>query len=169
MNSFLVMTVLGADRPGLVRSLADLVADHGGNWLDSRMARLAGQFAGIVRVECANDQVDSLLAALEALGSQGLTVQAVREEATETPATQHTITVEVMGNDRPGIVKELAAAIVSAGGNVEELATGLESAPMSGQLMFRAQVLISLKEGLETRQLVTAIESLGGDLTVDIT
>jgi len=168
MNSFLVMTVLGADRPGLVRSLADLVAGHGGNWLDSRMARLAGQFAGIVRVECANDQVDSLLAALEALGSQGLTVQAVREEATET-ATQQTITVEVMGNDRPGIVKELAAAIVSAGGNVEELATGLESAPMSGQLMFRAQVLISLAEGLETRQLVTAIESLGGDLTVDIT
>jgi len=168
MNSFLVMTVLGADRPGLVRSLADLVAGHGGNWLDSRMARLAGQFAGIVRVECANDQVDSLLAALEALGSEGLTVQAVREEATEI-ATQHTITVEVMGNDRPGIVKELAVAIVSAGGNVEELVTGLESAPMSGQLMFRAQVLISLAEGLETQQLVTAIESLGGDLTVDIT
>ena len=168
MNSFLVMTVLGADRPGLVRSLADLVADHGGNWLDSRMARLAGQFAGIVRVECANDQVDSLLAALAALGSEGLTVQAVREEATEI-STQHTITVEVMGNDRPGIVKELAAAIVSAGGNVEELVTGLESAPMSGQLMFRAQVLISLAEGLETQQLVTAIESLGGDLTVDIT
>jgi len=168
MNSFLVMTVLGADRPGLVRSLADLVADHGGNWLDSRMARLAGQFAGIVRVECANDQVDSLLAALEALRSEGLTVQAVREEATES-VTQHTITVEVMGNDRPGIVKELASAIVNAGGNVEELATGLESAPMSGQLMFRAQVLISLAEGLETQRLVTAIESLGGDLTVDIT
>jgi len=168
MNSFLVMTVLGADRPGLVRSLADLVAGHGGNWLDSRMARLAGQFAGIVRVECANDQVNSLLAALEALGSEGLTVQAVREEATEI-ATQHTITVEVIGNDRPGIVKELAVAIISAGGNVEELVTGLESAPMSGQLMFRAQVLISLAEGLETQQLVTAIESLGGDLTVDIT
>ena len=46
MKSYLVMTVLGNDRPGLVRSLADTVASHGGNWLESRMARLAGQFPG---------------------------------------------------------------------------------------------------------------------------
>jgi len=169
MNSFLVMTVLGTDRPGVVRALAGVVESHGGNWLDSRMARLAGQFAGIVRVECATAKVDHLLAALRDLEADGLTIQAVREAASQPECTKPTLTVEVMGNDRPGIVKELSSAIVNAGGNVEELATGLESAPMTGHPMFRAQVLISLSEGTDTEELISAIEGLGGDLTVDIT
>src|SRR4051812_3506563 len=40
----LVMTIIGPDRPGLVELLASLVAEHGGNWLESRMSHLAGQF-----------------------------------------------------------------------------------------------------------------------------
>ena len=77
--------------------------------------------------------------------------------------------MDVVGNDRPGIVRELSAAIASAGGNVEELTTGLESAPMSGQPMFRAHGVISIPENAETSALTAAIESLGDDLTVDIT
>jgi len=167
MTHSLVMTVLGQDQPGLVRALSDTVAEHGGNWLESRMARLAGQFAGIVRVECPAAVAEDLLKSLRSLESRGLTIQAVREEAVDS-STRHTVTVEVLGNDRPGIVRELAAAIAQAGGNVEELVTGLESAAMSGQPLFRARGVISLAEGAESGDLINAIESLGGDLTVDI-
>ncbi|MDP3851837.1 MAG: ACT domain-containing protein [Luteolibacter sp.] len=167
MQSYLVMTVLGSDRPGLVRSLADTVAKHGGNWLESRMARMAGQFAGIVRIECPGTAVDGLLDELKSPGIPGLTVQAVRESAQDVP-NRHTLGVEVVGNDRPGIVRELTAAIAGAGGNVEELTTGLESAPMSGHPMFRARGVISIPENAEPAVLTAAIESLGGDLTVDI-
>lgn len=161
------MTVLGSDRPGLVNSLADTVARHGGNWLESRMARLAGQFAGIVRIECPSEAADGLLAELQTPGIHGLTVQAVRE-AVEPAVKRRTIVVDVVGNDRPGIVRELSSAIATAGGNVEELTTGLESAPMSGHPMFRAHGVISIPENAETSVLTQAIESLGGDLTVDI-
>jgi glycine cleavage system regulatory protein len=167
MKSYLIMTVLGSDRPGLVNSLADTVARHGGNWLESRMARLAGQFAGIVRIECPTDCVDGLMRELQSPGISGLTVQAVRE-AVETPVKRRTLIVDVVGNDRPGIVRELASAIANAGGNVEELTTGLESAPMSGHPMFRAHGVISIPENSETDSLIRAIESLGGDLTVDV-
>lgn len=167
MKSYLIMTVLGSDRPGLVNSLADTVARHGGNWLESRMARLAGQFAGIVRIECPTDNVDGLMQELQSPGISGLTVQAVRE-AVETPVNRRTLIVDVVGNDRPGIVRELASAIANAGGNVEELTTGLESAPMSGHPMFRAHGVISIPENSETDSLIRAIESLGGDLTVDV-
>jgi glycine cleavage system regulatory protein len=151
----------------LVSSLADTVARHGGNWLESRMARLAGQFAGIVRIECPATAVDALLRELRTPGIAGLTVQAAREAAVEMPA-RRTLTVEVVGNDRPGIVRELSAAIAGAGGNVEELTTGLESAPMSGHPMFRARGVISIPENTPPDELTSAIESLGGDLTVDI-
>jgi glycine cleavage system regulatory protein len=168
MKSYLVMTVLGNDRPGLVNSLADTVASHGGNWLESRMARLAGQFAGIVRIECPSETADALINELQTPGNSGLTILAVRQQAQE-PLPRRTLAVEVVGNDRPGIVRELSAAVASAGGNIEELTTGLESAPMSGQPMFRAHGVISIPENAEPAALTAAIESLGNDLTVDIT
>ncbi|MES2924256.1 MAG: ACT domain-containing protein [Verrucomicrobiota bacterium] len=168
MNCYLIMTVLGNDRPGLVSTLADTVASHGGNWLESRMARLAGQFAGIARIECPAETVDALIAELQSPGhSGGLTVLAVREDVVE-PAARRTLIVDVVGNDRPGIVRELSAAVAKAGGNIEELTTGLESAPMSGHPMFRAHGVVSIPEDTETEVLIAAIESLGGDLTVDL-
>lgn len=167
MKTYLVMTVLGNDRPGLVSSLADIVASHGGNWLESRMARLAGQFAGIVRIECAPDSVDALIRELQTPGSSGLTITAVREQEDELVA-RRTLIVDVVGNDRPGIVRELSAAVANAGGNIEELTTGLESAPMSGHPMFRAHGVVSIPENTETEVLIAAIECLGGDLTVDV-
>jgi len=167
MHCYLIMTVLGEDRPGLVRNLAETVAQHGGNWLESRMARLAGQFAGIVRIECPSESVDELLRELESPGVPGLVVNAVREPAVEA-AARRTVCVDVVGNDRPGIVRDLTGAIAGAGANVEELTTGLESAPMSGHPMFRAKGVVSILEDADVSVLTTAIESLGGDLTVDI-
>ncbi|MEO0415151.1 MAG: ACT domain-containing protein, partial [Verrucomicrobiota bacterium] len=49
MKSFFVH-VVGTDRPGLVEELSRAVAAAGGNWEESRLARLHGQFAGVVRV-----------------------------------------------------------------------------------------------------------------------
>jgi glycine cleavage system regulatory protein len=167
MPTSLIMTVLGPDRPGLVRALADVVKEHDGSWLESRMTRLAGQFAGVVRVECPAEKASTLAAALTALNTLGLTVQTILE-ATGPAPQRTTLRVEVTGNDRPGIVSDLTAAIASAGGNVEELVTGLESAPMSGHPLFRASGVVSLPTEADTGLLVTAIERLSGDLTVDV-
>ncbi len=167
MKTYLVMTVLGPDRPGLVRALSSKIADLGGNWLESRMARLAGQFAGILRVECAEADADRIIDELKGFEAEGLSVIAVREKATDSPALR-TLTIDIVGNDRPGIVRQLAAAIAGAGGNVEELVTGLESAAMSGQPLFRAHGEISLPEGADEAALVAAIEKLGTDLSVDV-
>ena len=172
MHTYLIMTILGSDRPGLVNSLAETVARHGGNWLECRMTRLAGQFAGIVRVECPHDHVDALLQELQCPSGDpahaGLTVQAARESI-ETPRTQRTIDVEVVGNDRPGIVREITAAIASSGGNIEEISTNLESAPMSGHPIFRAKSTVSIPESIAIGNITEAIENLGGDLSVDVT
>lgn len=167
MKSNLVMTVLGPDRPGLVQSLSSVVADHGGNWLESRMARMAGQFAGILRVECPETEAEGLVAALKTLEKDGISIQFAREQSGDTPARQ-TISIDVVGNDRPGIVRQLAAAISGAGGNVEELVTGLESAAMSGHPIFRASGTVALPEGAAVEAIVAAIEKLSPDLSVEV-
>jgi glycine cleavage system regulatory protein len=167
MKSCLVMTLLGPDRPGLVRSLSSAVVDHGGNWLESRMARLAGHFAGILRVECPPEMVEALVATLRGFAKDGLSVQTVVEQAGDR-GDRKQWHIDVVGNDRPGIVKQLATAIVGAGGNVEELITGLESAAMSGHPIFRARGVVSLPQDADEQAMVSAIEHLGPDLAVEI-
>lgn len=167
MRVSIVMTVLAEDRPGLVRTLSETIATHGGSWQESRMARLAGQFAGILRVECPEAEADPLLASLARLESQGLAVQARRERNTTATAGE-SFALDVVGNDRPGIVRALSAAIAAAGANVEELSTALESAPMSGHPIFHATGRVSLAANADPSELIAAIENLGPDLSVSV-
>ena len=70
----LVMTVIGRDRPGLVEAIASLVVEHHGNWLESRMCRLGGEFAGILRIQLPAENEPELLLALRKLEEQGINI-----------------------------------------------------------------------------------------------
>ena len=109
MQRSLVMTVIGDDRPGLVETVARVVALHGGNWLESRMSRLGGQFAGIVHVEVPEPQETTLISALRGLSSQGLAV-AVHADQPNTPSSNPVTVLELIGQDRPGIVQQISEA-----------------------------------------------------------
>jgi len=70
----LVLTVIAADKPGVVERIAQCIASFGGNWLESRMAHMAGQFAGILRVSVPVENRQALIAALEDLSTHGIRV-----------------------------------------------------------------------------------------------
>src|SRR6516225_10124384 len=131
MQRMLVMTVIGQDRPGLVESVAGLVAEHDGNWLESRMSRLGGQFAGILRVEVPTVKEPALIEALKGLGSRGLTVVAHTDPAKASAPAGRLSVVEIVGQDRPGIVRQISHALAEYGVNFEELRTECASAAMS--------------------------------------
>ena len=111
----LVMTILGADRPGVVESVAEIVNEHGANWLESRMAHLAGQFAGIVHVEVNPGKVDALIEALRSLDQQGLTVIVQAEAGQETHDSFAPLQLEVVGSDQPGPCTSRTATASSRG------------------------------------------------------
>src|SRR3954471_3844392 len=130
----LILTVVGPDRPGLVRALSEAVASRGGSWLESRMARLAGQFAGIVLVEAP----EALFEDLRGLEREGLriTVQP-GTPGPGVPATAPRLALEVVGNDRPGIVRDISQVLAASGVNIEELTTGVASGSFSGEALFQ--------------------------------
>jgi len=165
MNACVVMTVLAPDRTGIVQTLSQTVADHDGNWLESRMARLAGQFAGILKIEISEEKAASLIAALERL--EGMSIHATVEGEDVAPSRQH-LNLDVVGNDRPGIVKAISASIAGAGANLEDLQTALESAPMSGHPIFHAKGIVSLPDDLAPGILIESIEAVGEDLNVTV-
>lgn len=168
MQRALVMTVIGRDRPGLVDSVASLVAGHGGNWLESRMSRLGGHFAGILRVEAPAEQVGPLTAALTSLASQGLTVVVHADEVQPVPPPARLGALEVVGQDRPGIVRQISHVLASYGVNVEELHTECASAAMSGELHFKARAKLSIPAGCDVAAMRQKLEKIAGDLIVDI-
>src|SRR4029453_18040843 len=119
----LVLTLLGPDRPGLVELLAGVIAAHGGNWLESRMSHLAGEFAGILRAELPPDKVPAALAALAALESRGLKVYAEAAQGPDRGAGDRSMDLELVGLDRPGIVPQISQLLAASAVNRRETGT----------------------------------------------
>jgi len=162
----LVMTIIGPDRTGLVESVARAVADHGGNWLESRMCRLGGEFAGILRIEIPAEKKSALLAALQKISGLNVTVRA--DEKKNSPGNSRQTKLEIVGHDRPGIVREISAALARAGVNVEEFFSEIASAPMSGETLFKASARLQLPEGCNLAALKKDLEKIAADLLVDV-
>ena len=165
MPDSFVMTVIGPDRAGLVEQLAKTVATHQGSWLESRMAHLAGHFAGLLRIECPGEESARLVKALNKL--EGLTVH-IAGELEEQHDQKATLRFDVVGNDRPGIVQQVSSALVSAGGNVEELNSNLDSAPHAGHPVFHATGTVTVGKDCDEATLRRALEALGPDLSVSL-
>ncbi len=175
----LVLTLIGTDRPGLVEAVAQTVADRGGNWLESRMIHLAGKFAGILRVEVPLGQADALARALEGLVATGLRVVAASSERAApsagaalaggaTPAEGRVMDLELIGLDRPGLVREISQLLARYEVNVEELTTDRTSAPMSGEALFRANARVKVPAHIDAAHLRANLERLASDLTIEI-
>ncbi|WP_341521600.1 ACT domain-containing protein [Pseudomonas sp. G.S.17] len=162
-----VVTVVAPDKPGQVERIADCIAQHGGNWLESRMSRMAGQFAGIVRVQVPADNREELKSALQALAEQDIRVL-FAESSTEPLVGWKSIGMELVGNDRPGIVRDITGLLTKLGVNVEKLVTEVNPAPMSSEPLFHAEAILGVPLTLSLDLLQERLETLADDLMVDL-
>lgn len=169
MRTTLLLTAIGTDKTGLVESLAKRIAAAGGNWEESRLARLGGQFAGIVLVTVDNAKTDALVASLRELEASGLVVTARPVASPGTAASGQHVRLTVTGGDRPGIVRDVSRILAERGVNVEELESSMGSAPMSGEALFVARARLLVPSALDLHTLRTALEGLGNELMVDLT
>jgi glycine cleavage system regulatory protein len=169
MTTPLVLTFVGNDRPGLVSEVSQAVAAHGGTWLESRSARLAGKFAGILLVRIPDENVIPLESALAKLSPSGLRVSIDRSAASEPEKPVRLVKLDIVGNERPGIVRDVAQALARLGVNIEEFASGLKGEPFTGVQMFHASACLSAPEGLALEDLRKALEKLAAEIMVDLT
>lgn len=163
----LVLTVLAADKAGQVERVAQCIAEHNGNWLESRMARMAGQFAGILRVAVPPERYDELIVALQGLDTHGIRVL-VAESGVQPGGEWRPVTLELTGNDRAGIVRDITHVLAAAGVNLEKLSTDVQPAPMSGEPLFSAQAHLAVPLSLTLDDLQARLEGLADELMVDL-
>ncbi|MDB6442308.1 MULTISPECIES: glycine cleavage system protein R [Pseudomonas] len=163
----LVITVFAPDRPGQVERIADCIAAHGGNWLESRMSRLAGQFAGILRISAPAESQEALIEALQGLSVNGIRVL-IAESTVEQSCDWKPIAMELVGNDRPGIVRDITRLLSEQGVNVERLVTHVGPAPMSSELLFHAEAILGVPLTLSLDTLQERLETLADELMVEL-
>ncbi|KZN13907.1 glycine cleavage system protein R [Marinomonas sp. TW1] len=166
MSQHLVLSFIGEDKPGIVECLSDVIARHQGNWLESRMAHLADKFAGILTVSVPPAEQQGLIEALQGLVSLGLHVTV--ETAVAKAAEGSTLSLSVVGNDRAGIVKEVSQVLHSLMVNVKELTTSCEPAPMSSEMLFKTDMVLSVPANLPLTELEVALENISSDLMVEL-
>ena len=169
MAHALILTVLGKDRPGLVGALADLINQYGGSWDESRMARLAGHFAGVVQVHLPEHQAHGFIDELPTLLEHGLTVTVVDSDWSLADVDhRESWRLELVSQDRPGIVRDISSRLAALGVNVQDLRTIIEHAPMTGERLFRAEAELTPPPNADFEQIRTTLEQLADEMMIDL-
>lgn len=168
MTASLVMTAIGPDRPGLVNLVSDVASRHGASWAASRMASLAGQFAGMVQLEVPEENAGALERELRELGSADLQVVVRRSARAGLPAPVRLVRLELVGHDRPGIVRELSGNLARCGVSIDELETAVVSGAMSGGHLFKVKAVLAVPGSLADAELRRALEALANEMMVDL-
>ena len=168
MNKSIVLTVIAKDQPGIIQTVSGVLAKHGGSWSQSSMSTLAGQFAGILLATVPEKEASRCLEDLRGLESKGLHVIAHRssETGTETDANQYEL--ELMGNDRPGIIHDITSILANHGINVKDLETVVEGAAMGGGDLFKAWIRLEVPPAADIDKLESELEDTANELMVDI-
>jgi glycine cleavage system regulatory protein len=165
----LVLTVIGDDRPGLVDALSGVIADHGGNWEQSRMAHLANKFAGILLVQIADARAEALVEALNQLQTDDLLhITAEASTAESAGGGYRILQLELVGQDHPGIVHDIAHTLAQRDISIEELSSETRSASMAGGELFHASARLRVPELLTRVDLQGILEALADELMVDV-
>ena len=170
-NEKIIITLFAKDRPGVIRELSDTVLANKGNWLESSLSRLCGQFAGIVHLEIATEDKAALLDSFEKLAQTGIniTVQSFQDVDLNAESDSfEALQILVEANDRPGIVEEIATALADEDINIENMDTECESASMAGYNLFRAHMFLALPQDMSEDQLEQILENVSDDLMVSV-
>lgn len=168
MQSHLVFTVIAQDRPGLVERLAEAIAEAGGNWVESSMARLGGEFAGIVSVEIENEAIEHLHEHFDSLLKDGIAITLrsdVRQAEVPAGASAH---LDLVSQDHSGILRQISHVLTEHGVSIEHLETEVAAGSMSGERLFKASADLRLPKGLAPAALSEALQATAADMMADV-
>src|ERR1700761_6464602 len=167
MNQTIILTVVGSDRPGLTQAIADAVFEAGGNWLESHLSRIGGKYVGSVLVDVPAERLGALEDAARGIDAIGIKIDLVSPTERSERGGQPLV-IEIVGQDRPGIVRTVTTVLAGLDVNIEAFTTAIEGSAWSGAPLFRAKADLLIPAGLAIREVREALESISGEIMVDV-
>jgi glycine cleavage system regulatory protein len=132
------------------------------------MSHLAGKFAGVLLISVPEEQVKALSSALQALQSDTFHIQIEKSDLTQATAPTKTLSLELLGQDRPGIIQDITEQLAHLNVNIEELESQVKEASMSGGTLFCAQLKLGLPQGISPETVQDTLESMSDQFMVDL-
>jgi len=164
-----VVTAIGADRPGIVAAVTGVLVDQRCNLEDTSMTILGGHFAMMLVVDVPADlAADELEAALGAVTDRfGLVVAArpIFDVGRGAEAQGEEWEVSVYGADRPGIVHQVTALLAERGVNVVDLTTRVIGDP--DRPVYAMLLGVTVPPGTDMDALGEDLRSVAGELGVE--
>ena len=167
-STSLVVSIVGADRQGIVSSLAERAQRFGANWAASRMTRLAGEFAGMVHLEVPRENADALATSLRDLASSGLQVVVARSDGANVTSKLRVVELELVGEDRLGIVSNLTKLLAGRGISIESIHTDIVRSGVSGKQTFKVEAHLLVPSAVSVEALQQEVGSLAREMMLDI-
>ena len=164
----LVVSIVGADRHGIVSLLADRAQRFGANWAASRLTRLATEFAGTVHFEVPRENADALASALRGLESSGLQIVIARSDGAKVPDSLRSVELELVGEDRLGIVSRLTRILAERSVSIESIHTEIIRSGVSGKQTFKIEAHLLVPAALSVDALRLELGTLASEMMVDI-
>ena len=164
----LVVSIVGADRHGIVSLLADRAQRFGANWAASRLTRLATEFAGTVHFEVPRENADALATALRSLESSGLQIVIARSDGATVPDSLRSVELELVGEDRLGIVSRLTKILAERSVSIESIHTEIIRSGVSGNQTFKIEAHLLVPAALSVDALRLELGTLASEMMVDI-
>ena len=166
MQQQYVITFAGADRTGLVETLADLVKAHGGDWQQSELTRLGGAFAGVILVFVSDEGFNALDQAVQTSGHTDLSIHLTR--ATAEPHIEPNLRLTLTGPDRPGIVYEITHELAELQINILHFSSHVQSGAWSGEALFIADLETRTPAELDLDELRDRLDAVEEKMTLEI-
>ena len=169
-KEFLVVTIVGPDRRGIVEKISAVMLNYRANIEESRMARLGGEFAVIMLVSLPGEKEEELLLGLDTLKEHSLTIISRPTNLSRLERFQGYVPYEisVSGADHEGIVHNVAHYLTSERMNIETMDTHVSQAPVTGVPLFWMRASVQAPPDLTLSQLRQKLAKVGDDLGVDI-
>jgi glycine cleavage system transcriptional repressor len=168
MSDQLVITALGADRPGIVDELSEVLFSRELNIEDSRMSVLGGEFAILLLVSGTAEAINGVVGDISTL-EQSLRMKLLTKVTSSQSITEdfENYIVEVEAIDHPGIVHKIASFFSSQQVNIEELSTERYSAAHTATPMFSVAMIISIPSGIDSKELSENFLDMCDELNLD--
>jgi glycine cleavage system transcriptional repressor len=168
METLMVLTAVGPDRPGLVDEISHQIAESGCQVGDSRMSVLGGEFAIIMLITGnwnAVAKFENLLPRMQ--DSLGLSIQTKRTHERKDTAKVIPYAVEVISIDRPGIVSDVANFFARRSINIEDVYTSTYPAPHTRTEMFSLHMTVGIPGDMSIASVRGEFMDFCDDLNLD--
>ena len=170
-SSYLVLSALGSDRPGLVAEVTRHLTSRGGNVEESRMAILGAEFGLMVLVsgdESELARIEQDTAELESKTALRVLTKRTRAPGEHRRGPTRPYVIEVESIDREGILHAVAGTIHEMGVNIVSLETTAFEAPFTGGVLFRLEARVDVPQTVPVSRLRETMEALGERENLDI-